>query len=656
MSAALADASQPHAAPPPRAITVRACLCALILLVVANIWMLYAELVTLSAQVTMSVPPIPALMGLIVLLAVRPLGRWLHLSRRELLFIYIFLTLSVALTSGGALREFLPELTVLQYFATPENGWAQYVVHQPDWLFPKDPEIIRAYYEGGEMALPWRHWLLPLASWSGFFLILLGTLLCVALLFYDDWAEREKLIFPVTELPLAMTAPQDLAHRIPPFWRDPVMWIGFGLAAVHNGLNILHAFNPAVPALGFSYGFDKIFTERPWSVLGEVTIFHRPEVLGFAYLMPQDVVVSSLIFYGLILAEGIGAVMMGYDIPRFPHLESQAAGAFVSFALILIWMSRKSLLESFRGAFGGDPEARQPFLKKLAVWGLCVGLVAIYWFWTAAGMAPLTIFIFFGLLLLIALTYARIRAQAGLPEQWAYPVTQAVLMPQAIFGSALNRAAGGIPNLTIYYSAWFLARGYLPNLSAYHFEGLHIGESGGLRRREVVTSLLAAVVLGMAVSLAVQLHAGYSFGANFLEGGTHGGGMRVADARYGFNMLKDAATVGIKPIPTEFGAAVFGFFITIGLTILRAQFARFPLNHLGYIIGTTRGYRTWGGLLFAAIIKAIAVRLGGVGLYRRLIPGAIGLILGHFVLAGGVWSIAALFGGEAFRLYQVWFG
>jgi len=45
-----------------------------------------------------------------------------------------------------------------------------------------------------------------------------------------------------------------------------------------------------------------------------------------------------------------------------------------------------------------------------------------------------------------------------------------------------------------------------------------------------------------------------------------------------------------------------------------------------------------------------------VSLYRRLVPAAIGVVLGHFVVAGGLWSIAALFGGEAFRRYQVWFG
>jgi hypothetical protein len=268
-----------------RGITPRALLIAVGLLVLANIWMKYAALITLNCQVTMSVPPIPALMGLVVLLALRqvlgPLSRAFALTRRELLVIYVFLTLSVALTSGGALREFLPEITALQYFATAENGWQEYTEYLPAWLAPHDTEVVRTYYEGSEGGVPWSAWLLPLTSWSAMFMLLLGALLCVGLLFYDEWAEHERLSFQVTELPLSMTAPHEARGRIPNLWRDPVMWIGFSLAGLHNGLNIAHAFNPAVPALGLSYPLGALFTERPWTALNDLIMHHRPEVLGF---------------------------------------------------------------------------------------------------------------------------------------------------------------------------------------------------------------------------------------------------------------------------------------------------------------------------------------------------------------------------------------
>jgi hypothetical protein len=263
---------------------------------------------------------------------------------------------------------------------------------------------------------------------------------------------------------------------------------------------------------------------------------------------------------------------------------------------------------------------------------------------------------FFGLLTMIALAYARIRAQTGLPLQWGYPVSQANRAIVWTFGSDLLKRSGGLPNLTMLYSGWFLTRGYLPNLSAYGFEGLHIAREARVRWREMLAVLLLAIVLGMAVSYVVQLDTYYDLGANFLEGGTHTGGMRVSAAKYGFSLLSDSATAGIPPDRGKTIAMVWGFAATVALMALRHRFLRFPLHHLGFIIGTTRGYRAWGGLFFAAIVKSIAVRLGGVSLYRRLIPGAVGVVLGHFIVGGGVWSIAALFGGEAYRAYQIWFG
>ncbi len=635
---------------------MRSVILAVALLLLANIWVKYAALITVSAQVAMSVPPIPALMALVLLLGIsaglRRIAPNLALSRRELLFIYVFLTLSVALTSGGALREFLPEMTALQYFATPENGWQEYVQHQPSWLVPKDEAVVRGFYEATESGVPWGAWIGPLAAWSAFFVMLLGAGLCAAILFYDEWAEGERLQFQVTELPLSMTAPPHADRRIPQLWRDSVMWTGFALAALHNLLNILHAFDPGVPALGLEYPLGQLFTERPWEALSGIVLHYRPEVLGFGYLMPQEVVVSSLVFYALVEAEALGAAAAGYDIPFFPHEGSQSLGAFVALALLVIWGARRRLAKAFRSAFRGGGDALQCWAAR----GIIVAALGIWLWWWLAGMSTLTIVWFFALIGMIALAYARIRAQTGLPLQWGYPVSMVQRSMMWVAGSGLFKRLGGVRSLTMLYTGWFLSRGYIANLSAYEFEGLHIAHETGVTRREMIVTLLAAVVLGMAVSYWVQLDTAYDYGMSFLEGGSHQGGMRVAAARYGFGQLDDAATSGIAPDRKETVAAVWGIVATLILSAVRHRFLRFPLHPMGFIIGTVRGYRAWGGLLGAAIVKSLAVRLGGVSLYRRLVPGAVGVVLGHFIVGGGVWSIIALFGGEAYRAYQIWFG
>ena len=594
----------------------------------------------------MSVPPIPALVGLIFLLAVRPLlrrlSRPLALSRHELLVIYAFLTLGIALGSGGALRQMVPNFVALQYFATPENGWDEFRPFIPNWMAPTDDATLRGFFEASEDGVPWAEWLVPLGAWLLFVVLLFTALHFLAELFVDQWSERERLGFSLNEIPLMLTSDQETGSGRA-LWKDPVMWIGFGLVTVHNGLNILHAFNPSVPALGLTYDVGALFQERPLSAVRPLIAHWRPEVAGFGYLMPLEVVMSALLAYLLLLVEGVAAVAFGYDIPRFPHFEPQAAGCFIALALILTWTARHHLASAFRN-------------RPTAFWGFFAAAAGTIAWWCVAGMSPLTALAFFFLVFVFALSYARLRCEAGIPLQWAFPVTEQYRLLLALFGSRAFYVNHSFRNLTLLATAWFLPRGYLSGLGAYQFENLELAHRGGIDRRQIGATLFLAIILGTVASFAVQLTSYYQYGANFLEGGTHSGGMRVGSATYAFQMLEGFSRHHDPPNTGESLAALWGFLATVGLMVTRHTFLSFPLHPLGFVLGTVRGYRTWAALLLAAIVKSLCLRIGGVGLYRRLIPAALGVVIGHFVVAGGIWSLVGAFGGEAFRAYQVWFG
>ena len=64
----------------------------------------------------------------------------------------------------------------------------------------------------------------------------------------------------------------------------------------------------------------------------------------------------------------------------------------------------------------------------------------------------------------------------------------------------------------------------------------------------------------------------------------------------------------------------------------------------------------WGAFLVAWTVKVSVTRLGGIGLYRRLVPMFLGVTLGHFFTAGILWGALASLGAEVFRGYGVWFG
>ena len=96
-------------------------------------------------------PPPPWAALLVMARAVPALNRLsprLGRTRRELTFVYAMTLVGVPMSSLGIVRHMLPSLTALYYFATPENRFEGFQQYHPDWLVPKNEEVIRTCYEG----------------------------------------------------------------------------------------------------------------------------------------------------------------------------------------------------------------------------------------------------------------------------------------------------------------------------------------------------------------------------------------------------------------------------------------------------------------------------------------------------------------------------
>jgi hypothetical protein len=102
-------------------------------------------------------------------------------------------------------------------------------------------------------------------------------------------------------------------------------------------------------------------------------------------------------------------------------------------------------------------------------------------------------------------------------------------------------------------------------------------------------------------------------------------------------------------------AAAFGALVVTALVILRTYFLRFPLHPLGYAMVGAYGGPLWGPFLMVWIVKSVILRLGGMRAYRRGIPFFLGLVIGHFFLAGLVWGWLSII-NEMYRRYVVFFG
>lgn len=623
----------------------------IVLLVLANLWVRQAALISIGAQVAMAVPPIPALAALLALLAAYPLLRKLKLSRRDIIAIYCFLTLAVALTSGGAMRFFLHSIPTLHYFAGPENNLEQLHGMIPGWMGPTDETVVRTYFEGSDDGgVPWAAWAGPLTLWLLFFTAFFGLMIGLAVLFHPEWEQSEHLSYPLAELPLRLTGIG--AGEAISIWANRGFWIGFGIACLYNLLNIMNAYNPGITALGSDQPLDALLSEHPLSALRPMRISFRPEILGFGYLMPTEIALSTVFFY-FVYIKGIalGAAISGVDDARLPYENEQAAGAYIALFVLLVYRARHRIVDVFRGL-----RARSAHRLTLPV-SLIACSLFIAVFLTAAGMSPLLWVPYFALVVIFSVGYARLRAESGYPRMWGRPLGGEQDLLLNLFGTGPFARGGNMRSLTLMASMFYMTRGYMGQLMAYPSEALKIAQDAGITRRSLIVLMIAAVVLGSVASWVMHLDAFYEYGANILEGGTTQGGFRVSLMRQSYENAARWAESHALPRSTQALFSGLGLVVVFGLAALRRGFLRFPLHPLGLILALTGGgYTGWAMLLIVSLIKMGVLKVGGMGTYRALVPAFIGIAVGHYFAAGLVWSLLASFGGELFSdRYQLWF-
>lgn len=331
-------------------VTVRAVLIALVLSVVSVAWIHQASLVQtpglLYAPVYLcSVPPVPALMFLVLLMAARPVLRAVRIrrfTRRELLVVYAFLVVAIPPVTFGIIELLLPWITAPVYFSTAQAPTAELAARLPSWFAPDSHEVIRQMYEGTETGrVPWGAWVRPLGAWTVFSLLLFGTGMCMVSLMRRQWSEHERLRYPLLLIPLDITAEggqSETREAVGDFFRNPLVWLAIGLVTLHHALNVAKAYNPAVVALEDRFRLAGFFTEAPWTPFRRLAFFHRPEMIGFGWFVSLDVLFSVWLFHLMDPMLQSLATIFGYRAsPGWPYIQQQGTGAFLMLMAVLAW-------------------------------------------------------------------------------------------------------------------------------------------------------------------------------------------------------------------------------------------------------------------------------------------------------------------------------
>jgi Family of unknown function (DUF6785)/Domain of unknown function (DUF6784) len=631
------DLAHPASAPPPErcapvGFSWRAVALGALLIPVSDAWIMALELRRYSFP-TWAVPfyNVVVILGLLVgvnTLVGRLRPRW-RFTAAELLTVYVMLSIASALMSVDVMSLLVSTIAHPYWFSTSRSWEREFLPLLPRWTLVSDRSALAGYYYGQSSLYRWEHlraWAAPVAVWTLFLLLFMGTLLCLVTLVRRRWMQHERLTYPIIQLPLAMVTGEG------GFWRDPVMWSGFALAAGISLLNGLNALVPAIPAIPVKrQDVGVYFVTPPWNAMGSTQLSFYPFAIGLGYLMPLELSTSCWVFYGLLKAQLVTAAATGWAEDRkVPYPFSQAFGAYLGIFVVALGPTARHLRRSLSAA--GRPDA-DPELRaaRRAAWGAGAGFAALVGFAAAGGMAPWFALLFFGLVFAFAAVATRIRAELG------FPVHDMYLGSQHPLGLSFGSEAMGARNVAWMGLLYWMTRRSTAHPMPHQLEGYKVADRTGIAHPAMTAAILIATVVGIPAAFWTFLHNVYRDGAASAHFNTWT--WRLGDEAFqrAHNWLQSP----VLPDPTATLVACGGFAATLGMAMLRARVPWFPFHPLGYAVSSSWGMgQLWSCMLVASVAKGLTLH-AGLNLYRRITPFFLGLLLGD-LLAGGLWTIAGL--------------
>ena len=637
-------------------------------------WNEYTEIVAEATDLAAMSLIIAVVFALFVLLLInRVLYRFAPkyvFTQAEMMYIYIMQTVSIGV-SGIGMMQFLNTFTAdIFYYATPENGWKEkFLPLMKPWLYPKQ-EVTKAFFTGQSTFWRMDHilgWLSPIIVWSVYIVALLWVMLCINTLVRKHWMDRERLSFPITQLPLEISRDGGMNEMM----NSKMLWIGFLIPVVLETMASLNYLYPSIPFFPIKPSDPRLnltpfFSTPPLNGIGEFQLSFYPLVIGLTYFLPLDVAFSLWFFFLFGKMENVVATAAGYHDPgasqamsRMPYVGEQSAGAFLGVAFFAFYGMRKYLKDIFITAWkgvakkpsgsGSDAESsddtNEPMSYRMAVFGGFAGFLVLWGFGMAIGMAWWIPPVFYVIYYLYVITFTRIRAEAGLP--WGFgPDMNAHQMMKSGFGTGALNLQNNVAFHTILWHDQDMRCTAMPH----QLEASKIGESARMNLRHVTIVIVLATIVAALASWVAVLTCYYSNGAATAKVNN----WRTWVGTQPFNSMKDWMDNPAKPDVARMQGVLLGVMGTAFLIAMRSRFTWWPFHPIGYAIaGTYTMNWLWCATLIGWVVKSMIIRYGGMKTYKRFIPFFIGLILGDYI-TGSVWAIyGSITGVHTYRAFPI---
>lgn len=642
-----AHPAAPGALPSGR-IRLPALLLGLLLIAANHVWIVYLEIVRYSMPTYIApfynVIFTLAAVTLLNLAVARRRPQW-ALNRLELMALYAMLSVATALNSSDMLGVLVAVMGYPHYFASDSNRWGKLILpYLPDWLCVRDPVALRGFFTGNTHLYQWvylKAWAVPVLAWTVFTFVLVFTLMALTSLLSRQWMSRERLTYPIVELPFQMSEGA-------PFFRNRLMWIGFAITAgttLLNGLNYLYPSIPAIPLKRQNISY--MFSTFPWNAMGGTQVAFYPFVVSICFLMPQDLSFSAWFFYILYKLELVMSAASGMTSGpgnRFPYHEDQALGAYLCILVFAAYKSRRVLVGPLRSLLDprrrNDPEARG---ERRALLGSLAGLTFLVLFAMQAGMTWWLAVGFFLMYFGLAVLASRIRTELGFPI-----IDLTYTQPHQALVRLWGSEAFGSRDLAVFGLFHWFNRIYRSQPMPHMAEADKLADRAGSplsqMRMAVSLSILAAVPLSFWAYLDMYYRRGA--GSGKVEIWALGFGREL------FNRLADWMRTPSHPDPGSMWAVAVGFIVAAGMAVARTRFFWFPFHPLAYAVANGWGmHNVWSCVLLGWLLKITVLRYGGLQKYRAAIPFFLGLMLGEIVV-GSLWTLAGI--ALDIRTYDFW--
>lgn len=608
----------------------------------------------------------------------------LGLSTTDVVLVFCMTMVANHIPGQGFLSFYTAEITGAWRFATMENAWSE-TVHPyiPDGFTPRDPPAsdfksprpIEWFYTGvppGEK-IPWAAWAGPYGVWALMILMLYGMMFAICGLLRKQWMDKERLPFPVAQVPEEMMSgingsASSGGHHRTSFLRDPVTWWGIGIIFVLHLYNGMQTYFPTWPAIELrNTRFDGMYlTEAPWRHLRPLRFIIYPSVVALTFLISKEISFSLWFFY-LILKLLVLLAVIGFGLGQnhwfFMHNPSgmngifinQGNGALIAMVLAGVWLARGSLRYTFRQALGlesggGDPGDEG--ISPRALWLLLAGCFAgsvfwLIWFNVEWQWALLAVVI----MLIMTTGVTRLVCEGGIfySQLTSSPMDLAMLAaPPAVMGNASFVPLAMWCRVSMF--DWGRLVPMVPALTV-----MKVAYTTGVRRRPLYAGFAVAVLLAMVLGFF-----GFYHTLHHQKGAAATGGWtfqhfprqefkRIASKTQAVHAWDkkqaEAASTGKtieeKEIPdvarrdrTAIFWVIFGMLVMFGFIFVRSRIFWWP-HPIGYVVWS--GQRAislmWLSFFLGWLIKWAVLRYGGLRIYERWKRFFVGAIVGEAIAA-----------------------